>query len=168
MTKATSPVTTQVEIKWFRELSDSDKERAYFALKAVEKNLIKEFLDLDGSLCDCLGAYAELIEACWRRFQEKTEDGDFHDLQARLFMEALEDFSFFYWLKEKLEHVSHGDPVKWYVLIPVGHGDNGFKVPVNCGVLKGKLVKLLRGCFKRGRGVVNYAKRLSIIRIMAI
>jgi hypothetical protein len=26
----------------------------------------------------------------------------------------------------------------------------------------------LRGCFKRGRGVVNYAKRLSIIRIMAI
>jgi hypothetical protein len=28
--------------------------------------------------------------------------------------------------------------------------------------------KSLRGCFKRGRGVVNYAKRLSIIRIMAI
>ncbi len=26
----------------------------------------------------------------------------------------------------------------------------------------------VRGCFKRGRGVVNYAKRLSIIRIMAI
>jgi hypothetical protein len=26
----------------------------------------------------------------------------------------------------------------------------------------------LRGCFKRGRGVINYAKRLSIIRIMAI
>ncbi len=25
-----------------------------------------------------------------------------------------------------------------------------------------------RGCFKRGRGVINYAKRLSIIRIMAI
>jgi hypothetical protein len=31
-----------------------------------------------------------------------------------------------------------------------------------------RLVDNLRGCFKRGRGVVNYAKRLSIIRIMAI
>ena len=33
-----------------------------------------------------------------------------------------------------------------------------------------ELIKLniVRGCFKRGRGVINYAKRLSIIRIMAI
>jgi hypothetical protein len=143
MTKATSQMTTQVKIKWFRELSDSDKERAYFALKAVEKHLIKGYLDFNGSLYDCLGAYAELIEACWRRVEEKPEDDDAYELPIRLFVEALEDFSFFNWIKEELEHVSHGDPVKWYVLIPVGHGDDGFKFPVNCCVFKGKLVKLL-------------------------
>jgi hypothetical protein len=136
MTQATSEVTTQVEIKWFHELDEDTKYRAYFDLEYLAKDLVESFLGDPCRLGQCLNALSEYLEV------EYTNPDGLDDA-CKAFMR---ETSLLPWLVNQLELVSHGDPLEWYFLIPIGHKHVDFKLPTNQVVFTQRLFK---GLYKK-------------------
>ena len=128
-TPATDQAFNQVEIKWLKELEAGDKFKAVFALRDVKKDLENEFI---GDPCK-VDIFLKLLS----QTQEFPISAAAEKARKDFFMDCFEDFleesSIQHWVDSRLELVSHGDPIKWFYLIPVGYPNLEFKYPVAKG-----------------------------------